>query len=280
VREEGDVTRKQRRPGPSGSRDIIIKSADEIARMRRAGQVIALTLDRLAHAARPGVTTAELDAIAEATIRSFGAIPSFHNLYGYPANICTSVNEEVVHGIPGDRALRDGDILSVDVGATVEDRIADGAATFAVGTISPEAERLLRVTQEALHKGIAQAKAGNRVVDISRAVQEHVESHGYSVVRQLVGHGVGRQMHEAPQVPNFVSASAPGLEVLAPGLTIAIEPMVNEGVAEVVQDGDGWTYRTRDGRLSAHFEHTVAITERGCEILTQRQAPARQTAGG
>ncbi len=243
--------------------------------MRRAGQVIALTLDRLAQAARPGVTTAELDQIAEATIRSFGAIPSFYKLYGYPANICTSINDEVVHGIPGERTLRDGDILSIDVGATVEEMIADGAATYAVGSVSPEAEQLVRVTREALSKGIAQVKAGNRVVDISRAVQEYVESHGYSVVRQLVGHGVGRHMHEAPQVPNFVSASSPGLEVLVPGMTIAIEPMVNQGRAEVVQESDGWTYRTRDGRLSAHFEHTVAITEHGCEILTQRQAPAR-----
>ena len=264
------MTRKKKQTGPSGAREIIIKSADEIDRMRKAGRIVALTLERLAQAARPGATTAELDSLAEATIRSFGAIPSFYNLYGYPANICASVNDEVVHGIPGDRVLREGDIISFDVGVTVEGMIADGAATCPVGKISEEAERLLRVTRESLYKGIAQAQAGHRVADIARAVQQHVESHGCSVVRKLVGHGVGRQMHEAPQVANFVNAGTLGLEVLKTGLTIAIEPMVNQGTYEVVQDPDGWTYRTKDGRLAAHFEHTVAITEHGCEILTQK----------
>jgi len=265
----------KRRNAPVRHREVIVKTADEIARMRRAGQVVALTLERLARAAQPGVTTGELDRIAEATIRSFGATASFYNLYGYPAHICASVNDEVVHGIPGDRALREGDLVSFDVGATVEGMIADGAITVGVGAISPEAERLIRVTREAMQQGIAQAKAGRRVRDIAHAVQQHVESHGCSVVRQLVGHGVGREMHEAPQVPNFVDAGAPGREELVAGMTLAIEPMVNAGGSEVTQDPDGWTYRTADGSRSAHFEHTVAITERGCEILTQRHAPGR-----
>jgi methionyl aminopeptidase len=257
------------------AREIVIKRADEIARMRRAGQVVALTLERLAQAAQPGRSTGELDRMAEATIRSFGASASFYNLYGYPAHVCASVNDEVVHGIPGGRVLKEGDIISFDVGATVEGMIADGASTVGVGAISPEAERLIRVTREALHRGIKQVRAGHRVRDIAQAVQQHVESHGYSVVRKLVGHGVGREMHEAPQVPNFVDAGAPGRERLAAGMTLAIEPMVNQGEHEVVQEPDGWTYRTKDGSLSAHFEHTVVVTEQGCEILTQRQAPGR-----
>jgi len=273
------MTAGRKRAESARAREIIVKSADEIARMRRAGQVVALTLERLAQAARPGVTTGELDRIAEATIRSFGAIASFYNLYGYPAHLCASVNDEVVHGIPGDRALAEGDIICFDVGATVEGRIADGAITVGVGEISPEAERLIRVTRESLSRGLKQVRPGNRVRDIAHAVQQHVESHGYSVVRKLVGHGVGREMHEAPQVPNFVDATAPGRETLAPGMTLAIEPMVNQGGGEVTQDADGWTYRTKDGSLSAHFEHTVVVTEQGCEILTSRQAPGRAAEG-
>lgn len=274
------MTRRKRKGPRSDGREIIIKTADEVARMRRAGQVVALTLDRLAQATRPGVTTGELDRIAEATIRSFGAIPSFYKLYGYPANICASVNDEVVHGIPGPRALREGDIISFDVGATAEGMMADGAATFGVGEMSEQAARLIRVTRKALAQGIAQARPGNRIADISRAIQRYVESHGCSVVRRLVGHGVGKAMHEAPQVPNFVNASTPGAEVLAPGMTLAIEPMVNQGGYDVVQDPDGWTFRTKDGTLSAHFEHTVLITARGCEVLTQRQVPGRAEAAG
>jgi methionyl aminopeptidase len=266
----------RKRPGATRAREIVVKTAEEISRMRRAGQVVALTLERLAQAAQPGVTTEELDRLAEVTIQSFGATASFYNLYGYPARICTSVNDEVVHGIPGPRRLQAGDIISFDVGATVEGMIADGAATVGVGAISPEAERLLAVTREALHRGVREARAGQHVYDIARAVQQHVESHGYSVVRKLVGHGVGRDMHEAPQVPNFVDAAAPGREVLVAGMTLAIEPMVNQGGLEVTQDRDGWTYRTRDGSLSAHFEHTIVVTEHGNEILTQRQAPGRE----
>jgi len=256
----------------------VLKSADDIVRMRRAGQIVALVLSRLGEAARPGVTTAELDRLAESVIRSFGGIPSFYGLYNYPANICVSINDEVVHGIPGDRVLKEGDLVSFDVGATVEGMIADGAASVGVGRVSERVEHLMDVTREALRKGIEQAKPGNRVADISRAVQEHAESHGYSVVRKLVGHGVGHAMHEPPQVPNFVDGEVGGSPELVPGMTLAIEPMVNQGTREVVQDEDGWTYRTKDGSLSAHFEHTIAITEHGCDTLTVR-ASGRRASG-
>jgi len=235
---------------------------------------VALTLARLAAAAGAGATTGELDRVAEATIRSFGAEATFYGFRGYPAHICASVNDEVVHGIPGDRALKEGDIVSFDVGVTVEGMIADGAATVGVEPVSPAVGRLMQATREALYQGIAQARPGNRVADISAAVQRWVESRGYSVVRKLVGHGIGREMHEPPQVPNFADRGRTDSIELRPGMTLAIEPMVNEGAWEVVQDPDGWTYRTRDGSLSAHFEHTVAITEKGCEILTERESPA------
>jgi len=268
------ISRKSRTRRARG-RKILLKSEEELALMRRAGQIVALTLDRLAEAAAPGITTKELDRIADATIRSFGAVPSFYKLYGYPANICVSVNDEVVHGIPGDRALRSGDIVSFDVGATLDGMIADAATTVAVGTISRDADQLLRVTQEALSRGIAQARPGNRVAAISAAVQRHVEAHGYSVVRKLVGHGVGRAMHEPPHVPNFLDGSEAASPELMPGMTLAIEPMVNQGTWQVVQDDDGWTYRTRDGSLSAHFEHTIAVTGEGYRILTLREPPGR-----
>jgi methionyl aminopeptidase len=271
---------RRRQQGGARGRQISLKSEDEIARMRRAGQIVALVLGRLGEAARPGTITAELDRLAEAVIRSFGATPSFYGLYGYPANVCVSVNDEVVHGIPGDRVLGAGDIVSFDVGATVEGMIADAAVTVEVGRTSEEARRLIRVTREALEKGIEQARPGNRVADISRAVQRHAESQGYSVVRKLVGHGVGREMHEPPHVPNFVDGAGAESPELAPGMTLAIEPMVNEGRWGVVQDRDGWTYRTRDRSLSAHFEHTVVITGEGCEVLTLRAANGRRPAAG
>jgi len=261
------------------AREIILKSEAEIAHMHRAGQIIALTLERLAQAAVPGVTTMELDRLAEASIRSFGAIPTFYKLYDYPANICVSINDEVVHGIPGERALQAGDIVSFDVGATVEGMIADAATTVAVGPISPDAKQLLRVTREALYKGIEQARPGNRVCDISAAIQRHVEAHGCSVVRKLVGHGVGRAMHEPPHVPNFVEPRGADSPELKPGMTLAIEPMVNAGGWQVIQRDDGWTYRTRDGSLSAHFEHTIALTGEGCDILTERKVPKRGVRG-
>lgn len=259
--------------GSGRDRRIVLKTEDEVARMRRAGQVVALTLDRLTEAAVAGVTTLELDQVAEATIRSFGAIPTFYKLYDYPAHICVSINDEVVHGIPGNRVLRRGDIVSFDAGATVDGMIADAAVTVGIGPVSSEAEQLLRVTRESLFKGIEQARPGQRVLDISAAIQRHAEAHGYSPVRKLVGHGVGREMHEPPHVANFVDRDPDGSPELVPGMTLAIEPMVNEGTWQVVQDRDGWTYRTKDGSLSAHFEHTVAVTEQGNEILTLRQAP-------
>jgi methionyl aminopeptidase len=270
---------RKRTAGRARGERIPLKGEDEIARMRRAGQIVALTLDRLAAAVAPGVTTGELDRIAEATIRSFGGVTSFYKLYDYPAHICVSIDDEVVHGIPSDRALETGQVVSFDVGATVESMIADGAATVGVEPFSEAAKRLMRVTREALYKGIEQAQPGNRVVDISAAIQGHVEAHGYSVVRKLVGHGVGREMHEPPHVPNFVDRDRADSPELLPGMTLAIEPMVNEGAWDVIQDRDGWTFRTRDGSLSAHFEHTVAITEHGCEILTEREAPPGRTQG-
>jgi len=267
------VTGGKGKLGSGRDRRIVLKSEDEVARMRRAGQVLALTLDRLTESAVAGVATLELDQVAEATIRSFGAIPTFYKLYDYPAHICVSINDEVVHGIPGSRVLRRGDIVSFDVGVTVDGMIADAAVTVGIGPISSEAEQLVRVTREALFKGIEQAKPGQRVLDISAAIQRHAEAHGYSPVRKLVGHGVGREMHEPPHIANFVDRDPYGSPELVPGMTLAIEPMVNEGTWQVVQDTDGWTYRTKDRSLSAHFEHTIAVTEQGNEILTLRHAP-------
>lgn len=248
-----------------------MKSAEELEKMREAGRVVAVVLHELQDAVRPGVRTRELDEMAERVILRMGALPAFKGYGGYPAALCVSVNDEVVHGIPGERELKEGDIVSLDVGAIVDGFYADGAATVPVGSVSEKARRLMRVTKQALDLGIAQARGGKTVGDIAAAVERHVEKHGYSVVRELSGHGIGRNMHEAPQVPNFtVGASAEQLRVgLEPGMTLAIEPMVNEGTAEVVRSSDGWTYRTRDGGLSVHYEHTVAITENGPEILTR-----------
>lgn len=235
--------------------------------MREAGRVVAITLAELEQAVRPGITTAELDRIAEKVIRKLGAIPAFKGYHGYPATICASVNEEVVHGIPGLRKLENGDIISIDVGAVLNGFYGDSARTFPVGDISPDARRLLAVTEESLYQGISQAKIGNRVSDISHAVQKYVESHGFSVVRDYVGHGIGTAMHEEPQVPNF---GPPGRgHRLLPGMTLAIEPMVNMGEFNVKTLADGWTVVTLDGSLSAHFEHTIAITANGPEILTK-----------
>ncbi|MCH7785929.1 MAG: type I methionyl aminopeptidase [Chloroflexi bacterium] len=239
--------------------------------MRCAGTVVATVKVRLMEAIAPGVTTLELDRIAEDEIARSGATPSFKGYMGvgatpFPATICTSLNEEIVHGIPGNRVLQDGDVLSVDVGAIVEGFHGDSAFTVGVGNVSEEAQRLMDATEEALKQGIAQVKAGSRVGDVSSAVQQYAESLGYSVVRQYVGHGIGRAMHEEPQVPNYGS---PGRGVLLrKGMAIAIEPMLNIGGWETVQLDDGWTVATADGSLSAHFEDTVAITENGIEVLT------------
>lgn len=243
------------------------KSERELAYMRDAGRIVALTLQELEKAIRPGVTTAELDTLAEDFIRRQGAEPAFKGLYGFPASICTSVNEQVVHGIPGPRRLEEGDIISIDVGTKIHGYYGDGAATFAVGKINKEAKRLLQVTREALNKGINKAVAGNRLSDISHAVQKHVERQGFSVVRDFVGHGIGTKMHEDPQVPNFgTPGRGPRLET---GMTLAIEPMVNAGTYAVKVLHDNWTVVTEDGKLSAHFEHTVAVRDGAAEVLTR-----------
>jgi methionyl aminopeptidase len=245
---------------------IIRKSPQEIERMARAGEVVADVLAVLGERARPGVTTEELDALADEFIRSRGGTPTFKGYRGYPASICTSPNDVVVHGIPGLYALSDGDVLSVDVGVTLDGFVADSAYTFPIGDISPEAERLLEGCKAALAAGIEQCRPGNRLSDISHAIQVVTEEHGYSVVRSLVGHGVGRAMHEEPQIPNF---GEPGRgPQLSPGMTFAIEPMINAGGADVVIHNDEWSISTTDGSLSAHFEHTVAVTEDEPRILT------------
>ncbi|HVV58416.1 MAG TPA: type I methionyl aminopeptidase [Gaiellaceae bacterium] len=245
---------------------IIRKSAAEIDTMARAGRIVAETLALVAEHAQPGITTAELDAIADRFIRSEGGIPTFKGYRGYPAATCLSPNDMVVHGIPGPTKLSDGDILSVDVGVTLDGFVADSAWTYAVGTISPEAQRLLDVCQAALEAGIDAARVGNAVGDISRAVQTVTEDAGFGVIRSLVGHGVGRSMHEDPQVPNFVSSHR-GAE-LKEGMTIAIEPMITVGAPEVYVHDDEWSISTEDGSLAAHFEHTVAVTAEGPRVLT------------
>jgi methionyl aminopeptidase len=245
---------------------IIRKSQAEIEKMARAGKVVRGCLDLMAEEIRPGITTKELDQLAERFIRAKGGVPTFKGYRGFPASICTSPNDMVVHGIPGRTRLQKGDILGVDVGVTMDGYIADAAATFAVGEISDVARDLLRVTEESLFRGIAQCKVGNRVGDISHAVQAHVEAHGFSVVQSMVGHGVGRDMHEDPQVPNFGPPDQ-GPE-LRDGMVLAIEPMVNVGGFEVEMGDDSWAIYSKDRSLSAHFEHTVAITRGGPRILT------------
>ena len=245
---------------------IVRKSPAEIAQMGRAGRIVRETLALVGDNIRPGVTTAELDAIADEFIRSQGGFPTFKGYRGYPSSICASPNDMVVHGIPGPYTLAEGDILSVDVGVTLGGFVADSAVTFPVGEISPDAERLLEVGQLALEAGIEQCRPGNRLSDISHAVQALTEDAGFSVVRSLVGHGVGRAMHEDPQIPNF---GAPGRgPLLAEGMTFAIEPMITAGGPDVMVHDDEWSISTSDGSLAAHFEHTVAITEAGPQILT------------
>ncbi len=247
---------------------VTLKSARELEAMRRSGKITAKVLTDLMKAVRPGITTLYLDEMAERGIRGLGGIPTFKGYHGFSGSICASVNDEVVHGIPGDRVLRDGDLLSIDIGTTFEGYVSDTAVTVAVGTIPQNARRLLEVTQECLMVGIAAMQKGNRVGDIGAAVQQHAESNGYGVVRELVGHGVGREMHEEPQVPNYGKAGA-GME-LRPGLVLAIEPMITEGDYAVEILKDGWTVVTEDGKLAAHFEHTIAVTETGPKILTLR----------
>jgi methionyl aminopeptidase len=245
---------------------IIRKSPEELERMARAGRIVAETLALIGEHARPGVTTAELDELAEEFVTGQGGYPTFKGYRGYPAATCISPNSMIVHGIPGPYELADGDILSVDVGVTLDGFVADSAYTFAIGEISSEAERLLEAGQAALAAGIEQCVAGNRLSDISHAVQVATESAGFSVVRSLVGHGVGRSMHEDPQIPNY---GQPGRgPQLAEGMTFAIEPMINMGGPDIYLHDDEWSISTADGSLSAHFGHTVAVTTAGPRILT------------
>lgn len=247
---------------------IVLKSRAEIEKMRKSGRVVARALREMSEAIVPGKTTPrDLDAIAARIVKEAGGVPSFLNYRGFPASTCISVNDKVVHGIPDDIALQEGDILSLDMGVMIDGWHGDGAWTYPVGTISAEAQRLLNVTRESLYQGIAKARVGNHIGDISHAVQKYVEQFGYGVVRDLVGHGIGRNLHEEPTaIPNY---GKPGRgELLREGMTICIEPMINQGTWKVVTDADKWTVRTADGKLSAHFEHTLAITRDGPEILT------------
>jgi len=251
---------------------IVCRSSAEIEQMREAGRLVGEVLSELAAAVAPGVSTADLDELAEKRIRQAGATPAFKGYHGYPATICASINDEVIHGIPsGRRVLNEGDIISIDVGASLDGYFGDSAVTLPVGPISESAASLLRVTEEALYKAIEAAKPGKRVSDIGHAVQKHVEAYGFSVVREFVGHGIGQRMHEEPQIPNY---GEPGHGPrLAEGMVLAIEPMVNAGTAAVKVLADGWTAVTRDSSLSAHFEHTVAVTAGEPWILTARDVP-------
>lgn len=245
---------------------IEYKSNKEIELIRASGRITAQTLDLLERSARPGMTTLELDTLAEDFIRSHGGVPAFKGYKGFPRTVCISLNNEVVHGIPGNRKLKEGDIVGLDMGVILKGWYSDSARTVSVGQISDEAKRLLDVTRESLYKAIEQCIAGAHLSNVGAAVQSHAEAHGYSVVRDLVGHGIGRSLHEEPQVPNY-GKSGQGTK-MRPGLVIAIEPMVNAGGYKVAVLPDKWTIVTEDGSLSAHFEHTVAITEGGPRILT------------
>ncbi len=247
---------------------IVCKSPAEIERMREASLIVADVLARLSAMVAPGVTTADLDAAAETLVRGAGAEPAFKGYRGYPATLCASVNEQVIHGIPSARALVEGDIISLDMGVKLGGFYGDSAVTVPVGRVSEQALELLRVTQEALEKGIAQVRLGGRISDIGHAVQKHVEARGFSVVREFVGHGIGASLHEEPQIANYGEAGRGPR--LAEGMTLAIEPMVNMGRPGVKMLADGWTAVTRDGSLSAHFEHTVAVTKNGPLVLTAR----------
>lgn len=246
---------------------IILKSAEEIDAMRRAGRVVAQAHALVRELVKPGITTWDLDRAVEEFLLKQNAVPAFKGYQGYPASICASVNEVVVHGIPSkDVVLEEGSIISIDIGAFVDGFCGDSAWTYPVGSVAPEIQKLLTVSEEALFLGIERAQVGNRLSDISHAVQRHVETHGFSVVRDFVGHGIGRQMHEAPQIPNF---GPPGRGPrLKPGMTLAIEPMVNAGGYQVDVLADNWTVVTRDKCWSAHFEHTVAVTDGGPVVLT------------
>ena len=245
---------------------IVIRSEQEIMAMRQAGRVVAIVLEILSGVIRPGMETKELDVIAGRELKKLGAKPSFKGYHGFPANLCVSVNDEIVHGIPGERVLKEGDIVSLDFGSIYDGFQGDAAVTVSVGEVKPEAKRLMETTENALEAGIAKAYAGARLGDISAAVQRCAESGGYSVIREYTGHGIGRQMHEEPQIPNF---GQPGTgPVLKKGMVLALEPMVSMGDWRTRLGGDHWTVSTADGSLSAHFEHTIAITDVEAEVLT------------
>jgi methionyl aminopeptidase len=244
---------------------MVLKSKGEIDLMDRANGIVHEVLDGIAERIRPGVKTLELDRFAEQKVRDAGAVPAFLNYRGFPATLCTSINDVIVHGIPDETPLEEGDIIGVDCGVLYQGYYGDAARTFAIGSISDEAGRLMAVTQEALELAVGQTRPGNHLSDIGHAVQSYVEKHRFSVVREFVGHGIGAALHEDPQVPNFgIPGKGPRLE---PGLVIAIEPMVNAGRAGIKVDSDGWTARTEDGELSAHFEYSVAVTESGARVL-------------
>ncbi|HLJ33298.1 MAG TPA: type I methionyl aminopeptidase [Ktedonobacteraceae bacterium] len=245
----------------------IIKSKVEREKIAETGHIVAEVLAELRSAVRPGITTGALDTICEAALRRFGAKSSSLGYHGYPSSLCTSVNEEIVHGIPGERVLHEGDIVTLDLAASYNGWHADSAITVPVGQVTPQVQHLLKVTEDALYRGIAAARAGNRIQDIGRAVQQYVEDAGFSVVRHYSGHGIGRSMHEDPQVLNYVEPSYPRV-ALKPGMVIAIEPMVNMGGIDTTVLADDWTVVTSDGSYAAHFEHTVAITEGDAAILT------------
>jgi len=248
------------------TRVIIIKSPREIEHLKRSSAIVAEVFQELKKVIEPGITTHELDQKTEKIILSRGATPAFKGYRGFPASLCVSINEEIVHGIPGQRKVKEGDIVSLDVGVNLNGYFGDGAITLPVGEVDREAKRLLEVTERALYVGIEEAKVGNRLFDISYAIQAWVEGHGFSVVRDYVGHGIGRDLHEEPQIPNFGTPhQGPRLEK---GMVFALEPMVNEGTYEVKILSDGWTVVTADGKRSAHFEHTIAITGNGVEILS------------
>ncbi len=245
---------------------IYLKTDEEIELLRASNMLVGKTLGEVAKAIKPGVTTLQLDKIAEEFIRDNGGIPGFLDYQGFPNTLCTSVNEQVVHGIPNSKPLQDGDVISVDCGVLMNGFYGDSAYTFEVGDVKPEVKELLKTTRESLYKGIEQAVAGNRIGDIGNAVQTYCEAKGYSVVREMVGHGVGKDMHEAPEVPNYGRrGNGPLLKV---GMVIAIEPMINLGKRNIVQENDGWTIRTIDKKVSAHFEHTIAVQKNAADILS------------
>jgi methionyl aminopeptidase len=246
---------------------IFLKSPGEIEKMARSGRIVADVLEALKDVVKIGLTTKEIEDFADERIRALGGIPAFKGYRGYPASVCTSVNEQVVHGIPSTRVLKDGDIVSIDIGVLLDGFFGDAAITVPIGTVDREAAELIRATEEALYLGIQSAVEGNRLYDISGAIQRHVEKNGFSIVRLFVGHGIGRELHEEPQVPNYgVPGQGPRLKR---GMTLAIEPMVNAGSHEVIILDDGWTAVTKDGKKSAHFEHTVLVTSDKPRILTK-----------